>query len=191
MTVKIKLLISDFDGTLVDTFEANLRAYQEAFGQCGLTLTAEKYHSCFGLRFDKFMSALNILDPEIRDKIKTLKATCYPRYFEYLRVNTPLLEFIRAFHRSGHKTAIASTARRKNLMNVLTYIHAVDAFDLILAGEEVKEGKPSPEIYQKALTYFDCNPTEALVFEDSEVGFQAAKNAGINYVAIKSSFYGN
>lgn len=191
MPAKIKLLISDFDGTLVDTFEANLRAYQEAFRQCGLTLSAEKYHSCFGFRFDKFMDTLNIMDPEVRDKIKTLKATCYPHYFEYLRVNTPLLDFIRTFHRSGYKTAIASTARRKNLMNVLTYIHAVDAFDLILAGEEVKEGKPSPEIYQKALAYFDCEPTEALVFEDSEVGFQAAQNAGINYVTIKSSFYGN
>lgn len=187
----IKLLITDFDGTLVDTFEANFRAYQDAFRQCGLTLSAEDYRNCFGFRFDRFMDVMNIKDHDIRNKIRIRKANCYPRYFEYLKINTPLLEFIRAFRRSGHKTAIASTARRENLMNVLTYIHAVDAFDFILAGEEVREGKPSPEIYQKTLAYFNCHPSEALVFEDSEVGFQAAQNAGINYVTIKSSFYGN
>ena len=44
----IKAIITDFDGTLVDTFEANLRAYQEAFYQVGITLMAEKYRECFG-----------------------------------------------------------------------------------------------------------------------------------------------
>lgn len=48
----IKAIITDFDGTLVDTFEANLRAYQEAFYQVGITLMAEKYRECFGYRFD-------------------------------------------------------------------------------------------------------------------------------------------
>lgn len=187
----IKILISDFDGTLVDTFEANLRAYQEAFDRCGLELQPDVYRNCFGYRFDRFMEALGIADPEIKTEIKRRKAACYPKYFEYLKVNKPLLEFIRAFHRAGYKTAIASTARRENLMNVLTYIGAADDFDLILAGEEVKEGKPAPEIYLKVLDYFDCQPFEALVFEDSEVGFQAARNAGINYVTIKSTFYGD
>ena len=38
----VKVIITDFDGTLVDTFEANLRAYQKAFNEIGITLTAEK-----------------------------------------------------------------------------------------------------------------------------------------------------
>ena len=50
----IKAIITDFDGTLVDTFEANLRAYQEAFANVGLSLSTDRYKECFGYRFDRF-----------------------------------------------------------------------------------------------------------------------------------------
>ena len=51
----IKAIITDFDGTLVDTFEANLRAYQQAFADQGLSLTSDTYRECFGYRFERFM----------------------------------------------------------------------------------------------------------------------------------------
>ena len=44
----IHTIITDFDGTLVDTFKANLLAYQMAFHEVGMTLTEEKYKDCFG-----------------------------------------------------------------------------------------------------------------------------------------------
>lgn len=53
---QVKLLITDFDGTLVDTFEANFLAYQKAFSDCGLQLSEKQYKECFGFRFDDFMS---------------------------------------------------------------------------------------------------------------------------------------
>ena len=48
MNEEIKLIITDFDGTLVDTFEANLCAYQEAFASCGLQLHVDFYRQCVG-----------------------------------------------------------------------------------------------------------------------------------------------
>lgn len=51
---EIKLLITDFDGTLVDTFQANFMAYKKAFNQVGLALSEIEYRQCFGFRFDKF-----------------------------------------------------------------------------------------------------------------------------------------
>ena len=47
----VKLFITDFDGTLVNTYAANLAAYQKAFAQLGLNLLAEEYRRCFGSRF--------------------------------------------------------------------------------------------------------------------------------------------
>lgn len=181
---KINLLISDFDGTLVDTFYANLAAYQEAFKECGYKLSVAQYKACFGLRFDKFMDSMQIHDDETRKKIKEIKGKVYPHYFHYLKVNTSLLEFIKSFKINGGKTAVASTARKKNLMNALDYIGASNYFDLILAGEDVSKGKPDPEIYLKVLEHFQMKPEEALVFEDSEVGTEAAKNANISYIQI-------
>lgn len=187
----IKLLITDFDGTLVDTFEANYRAYKQALDNVGLDLSRERYRECFGFRFDRFMEVLGITDESLKSKIREHKADYYPDYFGCLIVNRPLLDFIRAFRRGGGYTAIASTARNKNLMNALRHIGADNDFDMILAGESVSKGKPDPEIYQTVLTKFDITPNDALVFEDSEVGFKAAEAAGIKYISINPKYFAN
>ena len=124
---------------------------------------------------------------QTKQKIKEIKSEVYPQYFHYLKVNTSLLEFIKSFKINGGKTAVASTARKKNLMNALDYIGASSYFDLILAGEDVSRGKPDPEIYLKVLEHFQMKPEEALVFEDSEVGIKAAENANISYIKINIS----
>ncbi len=187
----VKLIITDFDGTLVDTFEANYRAYSDAFEQSGLVLTREQYKECFGLRYDNFMKSMGIENTEVRQRIKELKGEFYPKYFEYLKVNAPLIEFIRAFHHSGRKTAIASTAREKNLRNALRYIGAEEDFDLILAGESVSKGKPDPEIYRTVMARLDMRPQDTLIFEDSEVGFKAAEAAGVRYIKVTHDFFDN
>ena len=183
--MEIKLLITDFDGTLVDTFLANYHAYCEAFGQVGLELTEEQYHKCYGLRFDGFMDKMGIEDVETRKRIRALKGECYPKHFGLLRANQALIDFIRMFRCGGGLTAVASTARNKNLSNALTHIGAANDFDLILAGEDVKEGKPSPEIYNTVMARLGVSPDETLIFEDSEVGIKAAQAAGAHYIKIK------
>lgn len=186
----IKAIITDFDGTLVDTFEANLRAYQQAFNACGMTLTAEQYRACFGLRFDAFMSRMSVSDDQTACKIKELKKEYYPQFFEQLVPNHPLIELIDSFHLLGGKTAIASTARKENLMNA---IHALDVkkhFDLIFAGVDVKRGKPDPEIYNKAMESLGVYPEETLIFEDSDIGIEAAIASGARYIRVTPEWFG-
>lgn len=187
MNLELKLLITDFDGTLADTFEANYRSYRAAFEEVGMTLMRDKYRECFGLRFDNFMKAVGIHDEAIKTKIKELKAEYYPQNFDYLKVNQPLLDFIRFFRKNGGKTAIASTAREKNLRNALRHLGAENDFDIILAGESVSKGKPDPEIYSTVLRLANVTPTEALVFEDSEIGCQSAAAASLPYIRILPS----
>lgn len=180
----ITTLITDFDGTLVDTFEANLLAYQQAFDAVGKHLDSSAYRLCFGLRFDAFMSRMEIYDDNVRSQIKELKKDFYPNYFESLKPNKSLVELIRSFHATGGKTAIASTARKENLMNVVKYLHIEDIFDKILAGIDVKKGKPDPEIYLKTMELLNASPEETLIFEDSQIGIEAAKASKAYYIKI-------
>ena len=190
--VQVKLLITDFDGTLVDTFNANFLAYQKAFAKYGMELTEQQYHDCFGFRFDDFMAALGIKDDAVKQGIRQSKGDFYPLFFDKLNVNRPLFNLLRCHKKSGGLTALASTAKRQNLMNALEYIGALDCFSLILAGEDVNQGKPNPEIYNKVLLELSVSPEEALIFEDSPVGMEAAKAAHVNYIQItKDYFYGN
>lgn len=188
---EIKAIISDFDGTLVDTFEANYLAYQQAFAEIGFDLTRETYRACFGLRYDKFIEWLGLDKNEDTRKVRELKAKYYPHHFEHLKENEVLMDFIRSFHAGGGKTAIASTARRENLMAALKCIGAVEVFDVILAGDVVEHGKPNPEIYLKALDLLQVKADETICFEDTEVGVEAAKAAGVSAIKIGQNYYGN
>ena len=180
----IRAIITDFDGTLVDTFEANLRAYQKAYQSVGLDITAEKYHECFGFRFERLMMATGVFDDRAANIIREAKKELYPQFFTYLKPNKALLGLIEGFKALGGKTAVASTARRENLMNVVNYLGISDKFDLIYAGADVKEGKPSPEIYIKAMDALGVTPEETLIFEDSLVGLQAAEASGAAYMKV-------
>ena len=180
----VKAIITDFDGTLVDTFEANLRAYQKAFQEVGLNLTAERYRECFGYRYDRFMQEMGVTDKTIADSIKELKKKYYPEYFEYLKPNIALINLIAGIKKMGGKTAIASTARKENLMNVITYLGIAHHFDLIFAGVDVKKGKPDPEIYLKSMAALGVTPDETFIFEDSQVGIDAAKASGASYMIV-------
>ena len=183
----LQAIITDFDGTLVDTFEANLLAYQEAFAKEGIGLTQERYRECFGCRFDGFMTAMGIVDDQVVGRIKQYKKEFYTKYFHLLRINEPLVRLIESFKAMGGKTAIASTARKENLMNAVNYLGIAKHFDLIYAGVDVKKGKPSPEIYLKAMDALGVSPEQTLIFEDSDVGIQAAKAAGANYMIVSPS----
>ncbi|MDE6272757.1 MAG: HAD family phosphatase [Muribaculaceae bacterium] len=184
----INLLISDFDGTLADTFQANYLAYRDALAPYGITLSEADYQNYFGLRFDDFMTCLRITDPRQRAAIRNAKSEAYPKYFDRLRVNQPLLDLIRHHHAHGGLTAIASTARRRNLLSALAHIGATADFDIILAGEDADHPKPHPEIYQKILSHFGITPDsasrEVLVFEDSPAGLAAAQSASLPTLKI-------
>lgn len=186
---EVKLLITDFDGTLVDTFEANFLAYQMAFKEKNLVLSREDYRECFGLRFDDFMAKMGIFDEKNKSEIRRIKGSVYLNFFDKLVINIPLLSMLRGFKASGGLTALASTARRNNLLNALNYIKAYDIFSLIVAGEDVKKGKPEPEIYNKILDTLQVKPTEALIFEDSMVGMMAAQNAGVQFIQITKNYF--
>ena len=185
----IKAIITDFDGTLVDTFKANLLAYQRAFHEVGKSLSAEKYRQCFGLRFEAFMSRMGIFDDNVAKKIRGLKKEYYPQYFEHLVPNITLIELIDTFHKTGGKTAIASTARKENLINAIDYLGLAQYFDLIFAGIDVKCGKPDPEIYNKVMAELGVLPSEALIFEDSDVGVEAAIASHAKYIRVTDEWF--
>ena len=181
---QLKAIITDFDGTLVDTMMANYYAYSEAFEINGLSLSEEEYKERYGMRFDDLCKSLNIKDDEVKRNIKELKSKLYPKYFNKIRVNNDLLSFIMLCKKQGMKTCIASTASKINLYGVLNHFKLRDYFDVIITGEDVKYGKPNPEVYYKSIEALDCFSEDVLVFEDSDIGCKAADDVGASYVKI-------
>lgn len=183
--MNIKLIISDFDGTLVDTQKANFHAYQEVLSSYhGIHITEEMYQHAFGMRLNEFMNYIGIHDSHIIEIIKRQKADVYPKYFEYITVNTNLFAFIESMKTNGIPIVLASTAQKINICNVLTHIGKMECFNLIISGTDISAPKPDPECFQLAMRHYNRQPTETLIFEDSAVGLVAAERSGANYIKI-------
>lgn len=183
----IKAIITDFDGTLVDTFEANYIAYKKAFKiAANYNLTPAFYKEAFGLRIDDICAKLNITNGDVIKEIKEIKAKEYANYVYLTYINNKLLDQLEYYQKQGIKIALATTASSVNLYKVLDFWKIHYLFDIIISGDDVKHGKPDPEVYIKALEQLGIDGSEALIFEDSEPGIEAASKVTTNIIKIKS-----
>ncbi len=183
--MQIKLLLLDFDGTLVDTKQANYRAYKSVLKEVGYELDEEQYLSeFFGMRSGEFMRRLGLTDSYQIDSLRRKKIDIYPEHFETVRLNQPLWDYAQEFRRNGGKVWIVSTGQTANICNVMKFLNLADDIDGVITGADVKNSKPSPECFQKVMAREGFSPRETLIFEDSVVGLKAAEDSGANFIKV-------
>ena len=172
------LYITDFDGTLVDTREANYLAYKETFKKIyDYELKPEDYYDNFGLRINELLEKLG-LDIDKMNEVKKMKSRVYKKYFDRININLGLFTALYYKKQSGHIVALATTASKKNVENILNYFEINDLFDYIITGENVKNGKPDPEVYNKVIEKYSFVESDNIhIFEDSDVGLLAAHHS--------------
>jgi HAD superfamily hydrolase (TIGR01509 family) len=85
---------------------------------------------------------------------------------------------------------IASNAIRKNVKMILSELKIYEEFDSIICGDEVRKGKPNPEMFNETVDRFNLKKEECLIFEDSVEGVSAAFNSRVDVVGITSSTSG-
>lgn len=181
----ITAVISDLDGTLVDTAAANTAAYADAFGAIGLGFDADEYRASFGLRFDGMMARLApSATLEQIEGVRTEKSERYPRHFGLLRPNDGLIALLATMRASGIHVGLASTAARRNVTAVLAGLGLQDLFEVVVAGEDVERGKPAPDCYLRAAALLEQEPSGCLAIEDSPVGIAAARSAGYQVLEV-------
>lgn len=183
---RIKLILLDFDGTLVDTRRANAAAYIAALREAGYTLSEEEYAArYFGMRCNEFLTCLGIDDPTLREQLRLRKIALYPTCFDTVRLNEPLWNFCQQFRAQGGRVWIVSTGSRANIDNVMRHLGITDGVDGILSGLDIEYPKPAPDCFLEAMRREGCSPRETLIFEDSEIGIEAARRSGAAYFVVR------
>ncbi|MFA6250450.1 MAG: HAD family phosphatase [Candidatus Shapirobacteria bacterium] len=183
----IKCFIFDLDGTLVDTYKANFIAYKKAFGIAGVKFDQEQYKQFFGQRFDEWASkVMPGKDEKEYKKIKKNKSRFYIENARMCILNNSLVTFLEYVNKIGYFTCLTTTASQKNAEGILRYFKIKKLFDYMVFGEDVNQPKPSPECFYLCFKKFGLEPEECIVFEDSEVGFEAAVNSGAQLIKIKN-----
>ena len=181
----IGAVVSDLDGTLVDTAAANAAAYADAFDAAGLPFDEAAYRASFGLRFDGMMARLApTATPEQVAAVRVGKADRYPGHFGLLRPNEGLIALLTTMRASGTRVGLASTAARRNVAAVLAGLGLEELFEVVVAGEDVERGKPAPDCYLRAAALLGLEPSDCLAVEDSAVGVAAARAAGYRVLEV-------
>jgi beta-phosphoglucomutase len=184
----IKGLFFDLDGTLCDTDQANYHAYSKAFQDEGHHIDEPTFWSeAVGTHANDFIRALIPgISTESVKRIREHKARYYPELMHLVRPHRELIDFLKVTS-PLHQTVLVTTAAEANAMSVVRATGLVELFDHFVFGTSVEHNKPHPEAYLKALQLTGLQPDEALAFEDSQTGIDAAVAAGLKVIKIAIS----
>ena len=180
----VQALLFDLDGTLVDTREANYRAYRDAFAESGYELGEEAFAGTWGRDSRDFIpDLLPGISPAEVDVIRAAKSRLYADVLDTTVANDALIAFLRLVAPT-HRTALVSTAKSGNGRQILDTHGLTPLFDVQVWGDDVQSSKPDPEGYLKALSLLGVDAADGLAFEDSETGRQAAVAAGLAVLEV-------
>ena len=181
-----KGFIFDMDGTLVDNMGIHNQAWVAWAETEGLPHTPEEV---LGLTHGTLKDIVSRFFPEaaIEHSLErgAKKEALYREMFgDRLAAIDGLVPFLDALRAEGKQIALATAGDLENVAFILDGLHLRGYFDFIVTGEEVAEGKPHPEVFEKALQGLGLPATECVIFEDSPAGIEAARRAGVAAVLV-------
>ncbi len=185
-----KIFIFDLDGVIVDTAKYHYLAWQKIAMPLGIEFTLEHNEQLKGVSrvrsLDILLGLGNIeASQEQKDKWLFEKNETYLSYLvtmdasELLPGVVPVLEFIKS---KGQFIALGSAS--KNARPILEKTKIIGFFDAIVDGNDVSNAKPDPEVFLRAAQLLNMKNENAIVFEDSVAGIQAANLAKMTSIGI-------
>ncbi|MCF8985166.1 HAD-IA family hydrolase [Pseudomonas syringae] len=184
----LRALLFDLDGTLIDTDELHLNAYNQLLARWERSMDIGYYKAhVMGFPDDMIFGGLF---PDIpAAQYASLAAEKEAMFRAQLGETIPVAGVLRILdhaRETGLRTAVVTNAPRDNAMAMLTGLGIVDRFDTIVIGGELARGKPHPMPYLTALELLGVTADQALAFEDSLAGVQSASAAGIHTFGMLS-----
>ncbi|MEX1231712.1 MAG: HAD family phosphatase [Planctomycetaceae bacterium] len=177
----------DLDGLLFNTEDVFDMSGTELLRRRGKLMTHEIRVNMMGRRapeaFDYLIKAL-----ELTETMDDLIAESELIFYEYLEVHLApmagLFELLAHIETCQLPKGVASSSRRLYVENILNRFELLPRMHYLLSGDDVTRGKPDPEIYLMAADKLKIDPSEMIVFEDSEAGTKSAAAAGAYVVSI-------
>lgn len=191
MAQKIKAIIFDLDGVIVDTAVFHYQAWKKLANTMGFDLTEAQNERLKGIsRLESLDILLEIGKTDaIPDEEKQQLATSKNEWYrENILKMTPrdilpgVKDFLEELKKAHYKIAIGSSS--KNAGTILERIGMKDFFDAVVDGTKITRSKPDPEVFLKGAQELNIPPEQCLVFEDAESGIEAAKNAGMKTIGV-------
>jgi HAD superfamily hydrolase (TIGR01509 family) len=188
---KIKAVIFDMDGVLIDAKEWHYEALNKALALFGFAISRQEHLDSYdGLPTRKKLEMLSqeknlpvglhsfINDMKQLYTLQIANAICSPTFIHEYALSR--------LHQEGFLLGVASNSVKDSVELMMKKSHLFAWLDVLLSNEDVDQPKPSPDIYLKAANLLKLSPQECLVIEDNQHGIAAAKAAGTHVLAVES-----
>ena len=191
----MKAVIFDMDGVIIDSGPIHFEVDMQTMREFGVNISKDELNKYVGTTNEYMLNDL-INKYKIQKSIKEIleyKMELTIRRIKETKINaiSGIPELLISLKHNNIKTAIGSSSPKELIITVIEKFQLGKYFDCIVSGDEVKEGKPKPDIYLEVSKRIGVNPEECIVIEDSRNGVLAAKNAGMKCFGFRNVNSGN
>jgi beta-phosphoglucomutase family hydrolase len=189
----VRAVIFDMDGVLVDSGAHHRDAWRAMFHDLGVPPPPDFWRITIGRPADEAVALL--VDGVDHAEARRLAARKRDHYARFARRGmmpvAGVIAFVDVLATAGIPVAVGTSATRRDLERVLAALGLRGRFDVLVTADDVRWGKPHPEVYLKAAAGLGLDPGACVVFEDAVVGVQAARAAGMRVIGVTTAHTGD
>lgn len=185
--MKLSAVIFDLNGTVLADELIWGRAFRKVLADLGRKVE-DKYPHTGGIGIDenwpKLLDKYKIKTDKSIEELSEITKNYYLQNIDEIELKKGIVEYISELRQDGILTALATSSTWGTVEKIFDKFNIETLFDCVTTGEEVNIKKPDPEIFMLTANKLGVDPSECVVFEDSQAGIEAAKSAGMKAVGI-------
>ena len=184
-------IIFDVDGVLVDSYDAHFESYRRLGTEFGLEMPREEFAAYFGRTTRETIQDVWAAARLTDDQVATMDSRKEAIYRDILTESFPHMEgansLIQALDTAGFLIAVGSSGPAENVDLVIDQISAGHRIGVRVTGQDVRRGKPNPEVFLIAARRLSVPSNHCVVIEDAAAGVAAARAAGMTSIGLVST----
>ncbi len=187
----MKAVIFDRDGVIINSEFANVDSSTEAFKQLGIEITKKEKEMIVGRHAEDYAKIFLKKYTFSPEKFKELHNKFYRELIETTPFFDKTISLIKRLHKSNITLALTTSADKEGTLKILARGNLINFFKIIVTDGDYANRKPSPEPYLVTAKKLNLDPKDCIVIEDSEVGVESAKAAGMKCIALPNDYSKN
>ncbi len=185
---RLRAVILDVDGTLIDTNDAHAHAWVDVCHEFGHEVAFGEVRRMIGMGGDRVLPSLTGLEEESEtgEKMKERRGEIFrQRYLPSCQPFPRARELLERFRDDGLQLVVATSASKDDMTALLKAADVADLIQAKTSSSDAEQSKPAPDIVEAALENAGCEPSEAVMLGDTPYDVQASGRAGVRCVALR------
>jgi HAD superfamily hydrolase (TIGR01549 family) len=186
---KLEAVLLDIDGTLIDSNDAHAMAWVDALAEAGLDVTFDRVRWLIGKGGDKLLPEVTGIEedsPRGKELTKRRSHIFQRTYLPQLRAFPGAKALLERMHKYDLRLVAATSASDDEMDSLLEKTGAQNLFFRATSSDDAERSKPDPDIVRAALRKAGCRPSGAIMLGDTPYDIEAAIQAGVRVVALRS-----